>query len=153
MNIPLTATAATVFLYESEISIDKIKTKVDYHNSYHSKRPPNPAIFDKFFFVNQTNTKENLNEIKLIENLVRIHDLRSVNFIILSKDTKPITEENTSKFKDMLSTWDTLFKTNSYSGFLTLGVCTEYFRALLCENYQVRRIERLSLALSKKHYS
>lgn len=152
MNVPLTATSGTVFLYQDGLNIDKIKLKNDYHKLYHSKRPVDPAIFDKFFFVNETDSEENLKEKTLVDNLIRIHDLRTVNFVMLTHDDKPLSTENKTKFRDMMIKWDAHFKSNSYNGFLTLRICTQNFQAKLFENHQVRNVERFSLGWNETRY-
>lgn len=153
MHVKITATVATVFLHDKKDEIDKIKLRKDYHELYHSKRPADPVIFDKFIFVNQTEDSENLSQIKIIDDLIKIHDLRSVNFIIISNEEKPISDDLVSKFRDQLNKWDVHFKRNSFSGFLSLRICTQNFQADLVDKYQVRRIKRLPLTLKSLQYS
>lgn len=148
MHERITATTATVFLLDDFTGIDLVKLRLDYHEMYHSKRPGNgPEIRDKFFFIDGSDSTGNLEWIKAVTDLIKIHDLRAVNFIILEKGDVPLEEEYKTKFRDLMAEWDNHFKRNSFSGLLTLRVCTQNFQATLLDG-KVRGINRFTLSMN-----
>lgn len=144
----VTTTAVTVFLFDNFDDVDKPKLQLDYHKTYHSKRPTrNPEIRDRFFYIDGSDSKDNFKQINAIDELIRIHDLRAVNFIILEKGEQPLNKECKDKFKGLMIKWNNHFKRNSFSGFLTTRITTQNFQATLIDG-KVRGINNFTAGLS-----
>lgn len=147
MYIDVQAHCGTVFLSTTFDNVDKDKLKKDYHDCYHSKRPPVPKTIDSMFFVTVGLDEENLNQLRLVNELVKKPTLRAVNFILLDDPNLDPTTDELAQLKSFMKEWDGHFKKNSYNGSLTMSICTQNFSAMLLEGYQVRGINRLALGL------
>lgn len=147
MHHIVTATAATVFLSDTFLGVDCHRMAMDYHEIYHGKRPPDPVITDHFIFIDATGTGENVRACTSVHDLVKKHDLRSVNFILLNRPEFAMGIEELSLLKLRMKNWDGYFKKNSYNGSLNLSICTQNFEATLLEGYKIRGVNRLALGI------
>lgn len=147
MHQDIDAHEGTIFLSSNFNDISKGLLTHDYHTTFQGKRPNYMNIRDSYFFVTDSHDQSNLDQLVLVNDLIKKPYLKAVNFILLQHPDVVMEQVVKDQLISFIKEWNNHFKRNAHNGSLIMGISVQNFEATLLEG-KVRGINRLSLGLA-----
>lgn len=141
------ATTGTVIIGADVVGAERFHLQNDFNQTFHSKRPADPIIKDRFIYLSAKDILEDGEASLEVDRLIKHHDLRAVNFVVIKSLELEKVKLDMDATVEKLKYWDSHFKKNSFSGSLSLGIAVNNFEATIIDGFKVRGLNRLSLGL------